>query len=351
MPAIGRGWKAPVPCSWLLSEMVDDPALEQFVRDHFPEGTRLDRLKGDASTRRFFRIAPPDRIPLILMLYPDPFEWETLPLHGNHEHFASVGAPVPRLERVFPEKGILLLEDLGDTTLQAALLADPALDRRALYREAIDIIILLQERGTRELPAGAVARSWALDEARFLWELDHFFKHFVLGYRHARPGAGEESVFRGFFEWLSLSLDRADRVLCHRDFQSRNLMVTPGGLRVIDYQDARMGPASYDLASLLRDSSLDIDAELREEGIRYFLSRRTGLAREEFREELERMALQRNIKDLGTFGYQVHHAGNGEYEQYIPRTLAMVRAALLRRRTYHDIFPLFEKHVFSASAG
>ena len=331
--------------------MPNHPVLEEFIRDRFPEGTRVDRLKGDASTRRFFRIAPPDRPPLILMLYPDPFDWESLPLRGNHEHLEAVGVPVPRLEQVFPEQGILLLEDLGDVTLQAALLADPTLDRRALYREAIDIIVLLQERGTRDLPEGAVARSWALDDARFLWELDHFFQHFVLGYRRGRPDGHEESLFRGFFEWLSLSLDRADRVLCHRDFQSRNLMLTPGGLRVIDYQDARMGPASYDLASLLRDSSLDIDEELREEGIRYFISRRRDLAGEEFREEFERMALQRNIKDLGTFGYQVHHVGNGEYEQYIPRTLAMVRAALLRRRSYHDIFPLFEKHVFNAASG
>ncbi len=331
--------------------MANDPALEQFLRAHFPEGTRLDRLKGDASTRRFFRVAPPDRPPLILMLYPDPFDWESFPLRGNHEHLVSVGVPVPRLERVFPEKGILLLEDLGDITLQAALLTDPALDRRALYREAIDIIVLLQGKGTRDLPEGAVARGWALDEARFLWELDHFYKHFVHGYRRARPDASEESLFRGFFGWLSLSLDRTDRVLCHRDFQSRNLMLTAGGLRVIDYQDARMGPASYDLASLLRDSSLDIESGIREEGIRYFLSRRRGLAREEFMEEFERMALQRNIKDLGTFGYQVHHAGNREYEQYIPRTLAMVRAALLRRRIYHDVFQLFEKHVFSAAGG
>ena len=63
------------------------------------------------------------------------------------------------------------------------------------------------------------------------------------------------------------------------------------------------------------------------------------------------MALQRNIKDLGTFGYQVHQAGNREYERYIPRTLAMVRAALLRRQIYHGIFPLFDRYVFSADVG
>ena len=333
------------------SETAADPALAEFLREQFPVGTGLVRLKGDASTRRFYRVSPPGRPALVLMLYPEAFDWETSPLRGNHEHLESVGVPVPRISRVVPERGIVLLEDLGDTTLQAALLSDPSLDRRALYREAIDIILLLQEKGTRQLPHHAVARSWALDGAKLLWELDHFYTHFVLGYRGARIDADEEGLFRSFFGWLSASLDRAERVLCHRDFQSRNLMLTSRGLRVIDYQDARMGPASYDLASLLRDSSLDIGEGLREEGIAYFLSGRRGLGPEEFREEFERMALQRNIKDLGTFGYQVHHAGNAEYGQYIPRTLAMVRATLLRSQRYHGIFSLFERYVFSGGAG
>jgi aminoglycoside/choline kinase family phosphotransferase len=324
-----------------------EPILEPFLRENLPVGTEITPLKGDASTRRFFRLRPPGESPLILMLYPDPLEWSTSPLRGNHEHLESVGVPVPKIHRVFPERGIVLLEDLGDTTLQGALLANPGLDRSALYREAIDIIVLLQEKGTKDLPPSAVARGWALDEARFLFELDHFYTHFVLGYRGARPSPDEEAALRSFFGWLAASLDRAERVLCHRDFQSRNLMVTPRGLRVIDYQDARMGPATYDLASLLRDSSLDLGEELREEGTSYFLSKRGGLGAEEFREEFERTALQRNIKDLGTFGYQAHHLGNREYEQYIPRTLAMVRCALLRRQIYHAIFPVFERRVFS----
>jgi len=331
--------------------MTPDPALEKFLQENFPPGTHLTRLKGDASTRRFFRLLTPGGPPLVLMVYPGSFDWNISPLRGNHEHLEAVGVPVPGIRRVFPDEGIVLLEDLGDTTLQTALLADPSLDPLPFYREAIDIIVRLQEQGTRTLPAGAVARGWALDEEKFLWELGHFYTHFVLGLRSARPEPVEESLFRSFFGWLALSLGRVERVLCHRDFQSRNLMVTSGGLRVIDYQDARMGPASYDLASLLRDSSLDIGEKVREEGIRYFLSKRKGLGAEEFREEFERIALQRNIKDLGTFGYQVHHIGNREYEQYIPRTLAMVRAALLRRQIYHGIFPVFERHVLSGGAG
>jgi aminoglycoside/choline kinase family phosphotransferase len=283
------------------------------------------------------------------MLYPESFVWEGSALQGNHLHLEAVGVPVPKIEGVFAEAGAVLLEDLGDTTLQMALERNPSLDRAALYHEAIQVIALLQERGTRDLPSGAVARQSALDEAKFLWELEHFYEHFVLGYRQSRPAPEEKLLFSSFFRWLAASLDSVPRTLCHRDFQSRNLMLTPGGLRVIDYQDARMGPASYDLASLLRDSSLDLEEGFREEGIGYFLSRRRELSPEEFREEFGKQALQRNIKDLGTFGRQVHLLGNEGYRQYIPRTVRMVREAMLRDQRYHTVFPLFEKYVFTPS--
>ena len=330
--------------------MKKDPGLEAFAHRNFPPGSRITPLKGDASTRRFFRIAPPEGPSIILMLFPEAFDWNDSALRSNHEHFELIGVPVPKILGVFPEQGIVLQEDLGDTTLQSAMLADPAYDRASRYQEAIDVIALLQDRGTRRLPASAAARKSALDEAKLLAELEHFYRHFVLGYRGAHPSADEAAQLASFFGYLAYALDQAPRVLCHRDFQSRNLMITPDGLKVIDYQDARMGPAAYDLASLLRDSSLDLEAEFREEGIRYFLAKRPALWEEAFREEFERTALQRNIKDLGTFGYQVHHLGHPDYERYIPRTLTMVRDALLRGRQYHGIFEVFEKHVFSGRA-
>ena len=329
--------------------MPHPPALDRILREHFPRGTSAEALKGDASTRRFFRIRSPEGPPKIAMLYPEAILWEGSPMAEAYRHLGSIGVPVPRIEMALPEEGAIVMADLGDLTLQKALSADPSLDRGRLYREAIDLIVLLQTRGTSSLPPDAPARQSALDEAKFVWELEHFYRHFVLGYRQAAPAPAEESAFHSFFGWLAASLDGVSRVLCHRDFQSRNLMVTAAGLQVIDYQDARMGPASYDLASLLRDSSLDLEEGFRDEGIRYFLSRRPDLAPEEFRAEFERQALQRNIKDLGTFGYQVSHAGNRGFEAYIPRTARMVRQAMLGDARYHATFPLFEKYVFSAA--
>jgi aminoglycoside/choline kinase family phosphotransferase len=125
------------------------------------------------------------------------------------------------------------------------------------------------------------------------------------------------------------------RVLCHRDYHSRNLMVTPRGLVMIDTQDARLGPDTYDLASLLRDSYVDLPDSLQDRLIERF---RISLERRESRPAFDArfglMAMQRNLKALGTFGYQATSRGNPVYAQYVPRTLRYVRSGLSRHERF-----------------
>ena len=123
-------------------------------------------------------------------------------------------------------------------------------------------------------------------------------------------------------------------MLCHRDYHSRNLMLHGGSLYIIDFQDARMGPDTYDLASLLRDSYVDLTPSQVDELIAYFLALTRGAAHRltddgaEFRRRFDLMALQRNLKALGTFGYQTTTRGNPVYIQYMPRTLSYVKQHL-----------------------
>jgi aminoglycoside/choline kinase family phosphotransferase len=121
--------------------------------------------------------------------------------------------------------------------------------------------------------------------------------------------------------------------LCHRDYHSRNLMLHQATLYMIDFQDARMGPDTYDLASLLRDSYVDLTAAQVDELIAFFLALKGEAGAEgaaEFRRRFDLMALQRNLKALGTFGYQTSTRGNTVYIQYIPRTIRHVQMNLLR---------------------
>jgi aminoglycoside/choline kinase family phosphotransferase len=107
-------------------------------------------------------------------------------------------------------------------------------------------------------------------------------------------------------------------------------MLHAGRLHIIDFQDARLGPDTYDLASLLRDSYVDLTDREVDELIAYFLALKGGSDPAAFRRRFDAMALQRNLKALGTFGYQTTARGNPVYIQYIPRTLRYVRTNLDR---------------------
>jgi N-acetylmuramate 1-kinase len=140
------------------------------------------------------------------------------------------------------------------------------------------------------------------------------------------------------------------RVLCHRDYHSRNLMLHDGSLYIIDFQDARMGPDTYDLVSLLRDSYVDITDRDLDELIAYFLALKTsdgdvGAGEDEFRRRFDLMALQRNLKALGTFGYQTLTRRNTVYIQYIPRTLRYVRTNLDKYPRFDRLRELLATHV------
>src|SRR5262249_55567193 len=150
--------------------------------------------------------------------------------------------------------------------------------------------------------------------------------------RGAQLSAADRDALTGEWRTLVHELASEPRVLCHRDYHSRNLMLSEGSLYIIDYQDARMGPDTYDLVSLLRDSYVDIDDRALDDLIAYFLALRARMPdaddAETFRRRFDVMALQRNLKALGTFGYQTITRRNPVYIQYIPRTLRYVRNAL-----------------------
>ena len=156
-------------------------------------------------------------------------------------------------------------------------------------------------------------------------------------YRGALPAEPVREALRAEWPASSAELAAEPRVLCHRDYHSRNLMLHGGTLHVIDFQDARMGPDTYDLVSLLRDSYVDLPERQVDDLIAFFLALDTGAAAtppggRDFRRRFDLMALQRNLKALGTFGFQTTTRANPVYMQYMPRTLAYVRSNLAATR-------------------
>ncbi len=316
-------------------------------------GAKVVPLTGDASDRRYVRILLRDGPSQVLSVYPQAFDVETLPFANVTRLMAAMPVPVPAILGHSNALGILALQDLGDVTLQAHLGAATRADHAALYRQAVTLIARMQQRGReltsdRYLPYGI-----AFDVEKLSWELQFFIKHFLEAYRGAVLTPAERQALDAELLRVAEELAGEPRVFCHRDYHSRNLMLHDGQLYIIDFQDARMGPDTYDLVSLLRDSYMDFSEREVDELIAFFLALRgvgadragAGMEAGQFRQRFDLMALQRNLKALGTFGFQTTARGNTVYIQYIPRTLAYVRHNMERDRRFGRLRELLAPHI------
>jgi len=321
--------------------------LDRFLRNSGLAGrhARVVPLTGDASDRKYFRIIPEEGPSLVLALHAGAITFADLPFANVAELMQQIGLPVPAVLGHSDELGIIALQDLGDVTLQAHLGAASATEHAALYRQAVALIEVLQRRGADLESSRHLPYRIAFDVEKLTWELEFFTKHFVVGYRGVALSAAERSALAE--EWSSIVEELASepRVLCHRDYHSRNLMLSDASLYIIDFQDARMGPDTYDLVSLLRDSYVDITDRDLDELIAYFLALKRGDDDSDFRRRFDLMALQRNLKALGTFGYQTITRANPVYIQYMPRTLRYARSNLEKYARFARLHDLLASHI------
>lgn len=335
---------------------LSEKRVRRYAARHFgvpPRTVRLDALTPDASTRKYYRICA-ERNPeetFIISLYPAPFHPGDNTYLDVTRLFERAGLPVPHVIDVAGTQGIILQEDLGDCSLAKWIEqageeegAEGRIDEMLL--RAIDLIARIQQvsgweaetesEERRRAFTGSVASRLAFDEDKLSWELNFFYDHFFGSLRHAQFAPETEAAIRADLHAVAAELAARPRVLCHRDYHAMNLMVDARGeLRLIDHQDARMGPASYDLVPLLVERRLAPADEAwvaaRQED---FLRRREALGlpaidTEELRYEFQLMTVQRQLKATGTFSYQTGVVGRGEYyEKYIGPAVATVLRAM-----------------------
>jgi hypothetical protein len=227
---------------------------------------------------------------------------------------------------------LVLLEDLGDTTLWAAVSARPG-DAPALFGDAVDLLAALQAAGARAPDVACVAFGRRFDGALARWELEHFVEHGIET-RHGRrlPEPERRAVLEGLAP-LVAPFERADPVLVHRDFMAWNIHVHGGRLRPIDFQDALLGPDAYDLAALLTDrtTATVVGPALEAELVDRFRRARervgapvTGDLPARYRE----CALHRALKVIGRFYFLERVLGKPGYLAYLPSVYAVARRML-----------------------
>src|SRR5262245_24694627 len=236
--------------------------------------TTVVPLTGDASDRKYFRVLMRNAPTQVLAVHPQAIDFERLPFANVSRLYSTMPVPVPRILAHSDPLGIIALQDLGDVTLQAHLGAASFVEHKALYREAVTLIDTLQRRGAELASQPYLPYGIAFDVEKLTWELQFFTKHFLEGYRGAALSAAARDALASEYAGIVEELAAEPRVLCHRDYHSRNLMLHEGRLYIIDFQDTRMGPDTYDLVSLLRDSYMDFTEQQVEDLIAFFLALR-----------------------------------------------------------------------------
>jgi aminoglycoside/choline kinase family phosphotransferase len=307
-------------------------------------------LTPDASTRSYFRV-PWKKATAVAAVYPEPFDAEIHPYLDVTRLFLEADIPVPDVYAVDGEQGIIVQEDLGDQQLFRFFESATEEECEEYKERAINLIARIQKATEKAYEMKSIASRLAFDEAKLSWELHFFFEHYFGSLRGETLRRGEEAELKVELNDIAAELAAVPRVLCHRDFHAANLLVDgKKRLRVIDHQDARMGPASYDLVSLLldRQSSGPSLAALRHHRLHLLDERRllglSSLDPDEFAKEFRLVTVQRGLKATGTFSYQTAVCGRGAtYEQLIKPWLEIV----LQAAEWLERFPIMRRMISS----
>lgn len=320
-----------------------------LARNRQPDEINL--LTPDASTREYFRIGWHEK-PAIACIYPEPF------LAAEHAYldvtrlFLESELPVAEIYDFDGELGVIVQEDFGDRILREVLNGVAEEQKETLINGAIRLNARIQAATEKAYELDSIASRLKFDTEKLLWELNFFKTHYFETFRREKLSAAVDAGLTSEFSELSASLERRARVLCHRDFHAANLMLdAEERLRIIDHQDARIGPVSYDLVSLLLDRVLEKPPlEWLNRQKRFFLDEREKLGLEpiefeDFRHEFRLMTVQRCLKAIGTFSFQSVNRGKTHFIQYINPMFKIVLDACEKLERFPNLQDIIKRQI------
>lgn len=296
------------------------------------------QLAGGASNRTYHRVRADGRSWVVMVLADEPLRSEEasegpapteLPFLQVQRFLHTRGVSVPAIHHVDRVRGHLWLDDLGDIVLGERLGAASGDARVDAYRAAIDLLHDFQ-RATAGSHASPICYARRFTPSLLRWELDHYREWRVEAQLERTLTAATSAALGEAFDALVARLVSMPQILCHRDFQSTNLMDTAGGLVLLDFQDALMGPYPYDLVALIRDSYIPLAMTQVDRLVDYYLAGRPDLDPTAFREAFLLQTVQRKLKDAGRFVYIERVKNNPHYLPFIEPSLGYVRDALDR---------------------
>jgi N-acetylmuramate 1-kinase len=308
----------------------------------------VEKLTGDASTRRYYRIAGEGRTYVVCLANPLEKEQHLSPFMEVQRLLEAEGVRVPKIYDYDPSQGYFLEEDLGDQTLIRYLAENNTSNNEfEIYKKIIDILISIHKTPKTSLENKKCA-TLAFDVDKLYSEIEFTNKYLIEIFFDHKLSIEESEILRTGFMKVCEKLAKQERVLTHRDFHTRNIMVTGEEFVVIDFQDARMGIAQYDLVSMLEDAYYKIERSNKYELKKYYY--KTYLSKtmskysfEDFLLEYDYAAIQRVYKAIGSFAYIYSTRGDHRYIKYIGYCFENLRSILNKHDEFQELTTCLSK--------
>lgn len=289
----------------------------------------LEPLTGDASFRRYFRLTLPTSTKIVMDAPP---EKEPLAHFINIQRTLQMqGILTPVVDAADLEQGFALIDDLGDALFLHTITES---NRDHYYDNAIKTLVDLQQCPSDALPV--------FDKQHMLKEMNLFIEWFLKAYLNLSLTTNEERLIHTTLNTIADRVAAQPQVFIHRDYHSRNLMIVNHNIAVIDFQDAMLGPVTYDLVSLLKDCYIKLPDATYQHYVHLF-HHRQSLAQQwtmqTFKDEIDYCGLQRHLKVLGVF-CRLHLRDNKPgYLKDLPLTMDYTLTCLKR---HADLAPLLQ---------
>ena len=287
-------------------------------------------LAGDASTRRYYRVATREKS-WVLMEW-EPFEQITdFPFLSVQKYFSEKGIRVPKIHHYDKNIGLFLLEDLGDLTLERRFWELQHQESiLPFYKQSLDQLIKIHSLSfSKKTPRVCTAYKNEFSIEKLLWELNYAKKYLLQGLLKINLSERLEKSLEAEFLALCEQLYKSPQVICHRDFHSRNIMLSFDKVTIIDFQDARLGPPVYDLVSLFYDSYVDLKQSSIDLLMTYYCNQfphfpELNISPEQWCHFFELQTIQRCFKACGSFASFKVTRNDNRYLSYIRPTLSRV---------------------------
>ncbi len=307
--------------------------ITKFIKQNLQDYTAVTAVMHDASTRRYYRVtaAAADYI----LCFDEHFKTYTIaeyPFLNVQKLFKENKINVPDVIAIDQTAGLILQQDFGDMLLQDYVSVSDTAAVELMYKTAIQQLMHIQMISAN---ADVTIFTQAFDVEKLLFECNFFLEHCIQNYYNNKLTYSEHELFAKIFMEIANKLYVPDLfVLNHRDFHSRNLMITDAGVGVIDFQDARLGLPQYDLVSLLYDPYCPLDASLSMtlKEFYYHESKERGIHSfniKAFNHYYNYMAFQRLIKAIGTYSYQTMIKQSIRYKHNIAVAVAYIEQVVL----------------------